>query len=81
MRYKNQPWFLNGKNHDRTAIALAGMAERTDKGTYADVLRQMVQLMAQRQMDMDVESVWDAGYNEKSAERLNSRNGFFGTTS
>ena len=64
-----------------TAIALAGMAERANKGPYADVLRQMVQLISQRLMDLGVEPVCDAGYDERSAERLNSRNGFFGTTS
>ncbi len=36
----------------------------------------MVQFMAQRLMDMDVESLCGAAYDEKSAERLNSRNGF-----
>jgi len=40
------------------------------------MLRQMVQFMAQRLMDMDVESLCGAAYDEKSAERLNSRNGF-----
>ncbi len=40
-----------------TAIALAGMAERADKGPYADVLRQIVQLMSQRLMDLGVEPV------------------------
>jgi putative transposase len=57
-------------------IALAGMAELADKGPDVDMLRQMVQFMAQRLMDMDVESLCGAGYDEKSAERLNSRNGF-----
>ena len=57
-------------------IALAGMAELADKGPDVDMLRQMVQFMAQRLMDMDVESLCGAGYDEKSTERLNSRNGF-----
>ena len=57
-------------------IALAGMAELADKGPDVDMLRQMVRFMAQRLMDMDVESLCGAGYDEKSAERLNSRNGF-----
>ena len=57
-------------------IALAGMAELADKGPDVDMLRQMVQFMAQRLMDMDVESLCGAGYDEKSAERLNSRNGY-----
>jgi hypothetical protein len=57
-------------------IALAGMAELADTGPGVDMLRQMVQCMAQRPMDMDVESLCGAACDEKSAERLNSRNGF-----
>jgi putative transposase len=54
-------------------IALAELAEN---GPDADMLRQMVQFMCQRLMDIDVESLCGAGYDEKSAERINSRNGF-----
>ena len=54
-------------------IALTGLAE---KGADIDVLRQMVQFMAQRLMELDVEGRCGAGYDEKSAERLNSRNGY-----
>jgi putative transposase len=53
-------------------MALADLAE---KGPDVDMLRQMVQFMAQRMMDFDVETLCGAGYDEKSAERLNSRNG------
>ena len=41
-----------------------------------DVLRQMVQFMAQRLMELDVEARCGAGYDEKPPERLNSRNGY-----
>ena len=41
-----------------------------------DVLRQMVQFMAQRLMELDVEARCGAGYDEKNPERLNSRNGY-----
>ena len=37
---------------------------------------QMVQFMAQRLMELDVEARCGAGYDEKSAERLNRRNGY-----
>jgi transposase-like protein len=40
------------------------------------VLRQMVQFAAQRLMEVETETLCGAGYDEKSAERLNSRNGF-----
>ena len=55
--------------------ATIALAELAEKGSDVDMLRQMVQFMAQRMMDMDVESLCGAGYDEKSAERLNSRNG------
>ena len=56
-----------------STIALTELAE---KGAGVDVLRQMVQFMAQRLMEIDVEGRCGAGYDEKSAERTNSRNGF-----
>lgn len=52
------------------------LAELAEKGADVDVLRQMVQFMAQRLMELDVEGRCGAGYDEKRAERLNSRNGF-----
>ena len=54
-------------------IALNALAE---KGADIDVLRQMVQFMAQRLVEIDVEARCGAGYDEKSAARLNSRNGY-----
>ena len=56
-----------------STIALTELAE---KGADVDVLRQMVQFMAQRLMEIDVEGRCGAGYDEKSAERINSRNGY-----
>jgi putative transposase len=54
-------------------IALTELAE---KGADVDVLRQMVQFMAQRLMEIDVEGRCGAGYDEKSRDRINSRNGY-----
>ncbi len=56
--------------------ATMALTELAEKGADVDVLRQMVQFMAQRLMEMDVEALCGAGYDEKSAERLNSRNGY-----
>lgn len=56
-----------------TTIALTELAE---KGADIDVLRQMVQFMAQRLMELDVQGRCGAGYDEKNPERLNSRNGY-----
>jgi putative transposase len=53
-------------------IALTLLAE---KGADVDVLRQMVQFMAQRFMKLDVEARRGAGYDEKSPQRFNSHNG------
>ena len=53
------------------------LAELAEKGADIDVLRQMVQFMAQRLMELDVEGRCGAGYDEKApAARLNSRNGY-----
>ena len=57
----------------KTNIALAELAE---KGADADLLKQMIQFLAQRMMDMDAESLCAAAYGERSPERLNSRNGY-----
>jgi putative transposase len=57
----------------KTNIALAELVE---KGADADLLREMIQYVAQRMMDMDVESLCAAAYGERSPERLNSRNGY-----
>ena len=56
--------------------ATMALAELAEKGSDIDVLRQMVQFMAQRLMDMDVEARCGAGYDEKNPERTNSRNGY-----
>ncbi len=63
------------KEYTMTTSTMA-LAELAEKGADVDVLRQMVQFMAQRLMEIDVEARCGAGYDEKSAERLNSRNGF-----
>ena len=57
----------------KNTIALAELAE---KGADADLLRDMLQFVAQRLMDMDVESLCAAFYGETSPERLNSRKGY-----
>ena len=57
--------------------ATMALAELAEKGADIDVLRQMVQFMAQRLMEIDVEARCGAGYDEKApSARLNSRNGY-----
>ena len=59
-----------------TATPTIALAELAENGPDVDMLRQMVQFMAQRLMELDVEGRCGAGFNEKSTERLNSRNGY-----
>ena len=64
------------KGDSTMTTATMALAELAEKGADIDVLRQMVQFMAQRLMELDVEARCGAGYDEKSPERLNSRNGY-----
>jgi putative transposase len=59
-----------------TTKANISLTELAEKGGDADLLREMIQYIAQRMMDMDVESLCEAAYGERSPERLNSRNGY-----
>src|ERR1044071_5572465 len=64
------------ENSTMTTATMA-LAELAENGADIDVLRQMVQFMAQRLMELDVEARCGAGYDEKApAARLNSRNGY-----
>lgn len=57
----------------KTTMALAELAE---KGADADFLREMIQYVAQRLMELDVEGLCGASYGERTSERQNSRNGY-----
>jgi len=59
-----------------TTKSTMALTELAEKGADADLLRDMLQFVAQRLMDMDVESLCAAFYGERSPERLNSRNGY-----
>jgi putative transposase len=52
------------------------LSELAEKGADADLLREMIQFVAQRMMEMDVEGLCAAGYGQRSPERANSRNGY-----
>lgn len=53
------------------------LTELTEKSSDVDVLRQMIQYVAPRLMDLDVESQCAAGYGERSPNWVNSRNGYW----
>jgi len=52
------------------------LAELAEKGADADLLREMIQYVAQRMMEMDVEGLCAAAYGTRSPDRANSRNGY-----
>lgn len=59
-----------------TTKANIALAELAEKGAESDLLREMIQYVAQRMMEMDAEGLCAAAYAERSPERLNSRNGY-----
>ena len=59
-----------------TTKANIALAELVEKGAQPDLLREMIQYVAQRMMEMDAEGLCAAAYAERSPERLNSRNGY-----
>ena len=52
------------------------LAELAEKGADSDLLREMIQYVAQRMMEMDIEGRGGAAFGERSPERANSRNGY-----
>lgn len=59
-----------------TTKANMALAALTEKGADADLLRDMVQYVAQRMMEMDAEGLCAAAYGARSVDRENSRNGY-----
>jgi putative transposase len=57
----------------KTTIALADLVE---KGADSELLRDMIQYVAQRLMELDTEGLCAAAYAERNPERINSRNGY-----
>jgi len=47
-----------------------------EKSSDADLLREMIGYAAQRLMELEVESLTGAGHGERSADRINHRNGY-----
>ena len=54
-------------------MALQGLLE---KGSDADLLREMISFVTSRMMDAEVEAMTGAAHGERTAERINQRNGY-----
>ena len=52
------------------------LRELLEKGSDSDLLREMIGFVAQRMMDLEVESLCGAAHGERTPERTNQRNGF-----
>jgi transposase-like protein len=52
------------------------LAELIEKGADGDVLKEMIAFIANRMMEMEVESRTGAAHGERSASRTNQRNGY-----
>src|SRR6516162_712669 len=52
------------------------LAELIEKGSDADLLREMMIFTVNRMMDLDVEGLTGAAYGERSDARTNQRNGY-----
>jgi putative transposase len=52
------------------------LAELVEKGAQDDVVRELLQHVAQRLMDFEIEQRTGAEYGERTADRNNSRNGY-----
>jgi putative transposase len=51
------------------------LKELVEKGSDADLLREMIAFIADPMMDMDVEALTGAAHGERSPDRINQRNG------
>ena len=52
------------------------LKELVEKGSDADLLREMIAVVASRMMEMEVEGLTGAAHGERSAARTNQRNGY-----
>jgi transposase-like protein len=52
------------------------LKELVEKGSDADLLREMIAFVAARMMELDVEALTGAAHGERTAERINQRNGY-----
>jgi putative transposase len=52
------------------------LKELIEKGSDADLLREMIAFIASRMMELEVEGLTGAGHGERSPNRINQRNGY-----
>ena len=58
------------------AIDKITLKDLVEKGSDTDLLREMIAFVTGRMMAMEVDSLTGAAHGERSADRLNSRNGY-----
>ena len=68
----------NSKRQEPNCMTMdrIGLKELVEKGSDADLLREMIAFVTARMMDMEVESLTGAAHGERFADRMNSRNGY-----
>jgi putative transposase len=52
------------------------LKELVEKGSDADLLKEMIAFIASRMMELEVEGLTGAGHGERSSTRINQRNGY-----
>jgi putative transposase len=67
---------LNQPETESMTIDRIALKELVEKGSDADLLREMIAFIASRMMEMEVETLTGAGHGERSAARTNHRNGY-----
>jgi putative transposase len=70
LRHLNQP-----ENESMTLDRIT-LKELVEKGSDADLLREMIAVVASRMMEREVEGLTGAAHGERSAARTNQRNGY-----
>jgi putative transposase len=67
---------LNQPENESMTIDRITLKELVEKGSDADLLREMIAVVASRMMEMEVEGLTGAAHGERSAARTNQRNGY-----
>jgi len=67
---------LNQPETESMTLDRIALKELVEKGSDADLLKEMIAFIAARMMELEVETLTGAAHGERSAERTNHRNGY-----